>query len=481
MRYSQAWQTGQFPVRLIPELGYKYGYPVFNFVYPLPYLVSSLFVFLGLDFGTSAKLWLAASTVLSVYLMYLALRNHASELTSALGASLYLLVPDRFLSLFVTGQLGTISSFIWPPALFYATYRLITKQDKLAKILLAISIFGIITAHLLALIMLTPILFSYALILIQDKSKPKLIWQKLIMAGFTGLLLASFYWLPAILETKLIAAGEREIVDYAGHFVSFKQLLYSPWGYGYSNPGFEDLMSFQVGLAQWLIIFIALPTLIKNILQKKPQFLSLLFLFFILLTLFLMLPASKFLWDHLPVLPKLQHPWRLLLIPMSLIPFLAALILQNFKSNWLKVGTASLIFALAFYGTRNYARPMEAARYPDNHYVSDGSLYYGSTDVSWEFMPRAVPDQPKSFSTQSLEPQLITGSASEPVSLDLFYFPMWQVKLNDKKINTFPNAQGLLSFQAPPGEQQLELKLQSTRIQKLGNALSLLGFLILFI
>ena len=80
MRYSQAWQTGQFPVRLIPELGYKYGYPVFNFVYPLPYLVSSLFVFLGLDFGTSAKLWLAASTVLSVYLMYLALSAGALSL-----------------------------------------------------------------------------------------------------------------------------------------------------------------------------------------------------------------------------------------------------------------------------------------------------------------------------------------------------------------------------------------------------------------
>jgi len=39
----QALSAGQFPVRWVPDLGYGYGYPIFNFYNPLPYYIGGLF------------------------------------------------------------------------------------------------------------------------------------------------------------------------------------------------------------------------------------------------------------------------------------------------------------------------------------------------------------------------------------------------------------------------------------------------------
>ncbi|MDZ7586588.1 MAG: hypothetical protein U0946_02440, partial [Patescibacteria group bacterium] len=54
--YSQALKQGQFPVRWAANLNYNYGYPIFNFVYPLPYLLASGFNLAGLGLADSLKL-----------------------------------------------------------------------------------------------------------------------------------------------------------------------------------------------------------------------------------------------------------------------------------------------------------------------------------------------------------------------------------------------------------------------------------------
>ena len=43
-------KEGTFPVRWVPDLGYGYGYPLFNFYAPLAYYVGGFFMLLGFLF-----------------------------------------------------------------------------------------------------------------------------------------------------------------------------------------------------------------------------------------------------------------------------------------------------------------------------------------------------------------------------------------------------------------------------------------------
>src|SRR3990170_8274901 len=53
---AQALKDGQFPVRWVKDLGYGYGYPIFNFYGPLPYYLGAGFMFLGVDALVATKL-----------------------------------------------------------------------------------------------------------------------------------------------------------------------------------------------------------------------------------------------------------------------------------------------------------------------------------------------------------------------------------------------------------------------------------------
>ena len=44
---TRAIQDGQFPVRSVKDLGYGFGYPLYNFYGPLPYYVGSFFSLIG--------------------------------------------------------------------------------------------------------------------------------------------------------------------------------------------------------------------------------------------------------------------------------------------------------------------------------------------------------------------------------------------------------------------------------------------------
>jgi len=65
---------------------------------------------------------------------------------------------------------------------------------------------------------------------------------------------------------------------YRDHFLKFWQLIYSKWLYGFSMPGTaDDMMSFQMGIAQWLILAITITIIMIILLAyllKKDIFLK---------------------------------------------------------------------------------------------------------------------------------------------------------------------------------------------------------------
>src|SRR3989338_10214440 len=53
---AKALKFGQFPVRWVPDLGYGYGYPLFNFYAPLPYYFGAAFYLFGFNVLSATKL-----------------------------------------------------------------------------------------------------------------------------------------------------------------------------------------------------------------------------------------------------------------------------------------------------------------------------------------------------------------------------------------------------------------------------------------
>src|SRR3989344_3419144 len=64
--------------------------------------------------------------------------------------------------------------------------------------------------------------------------------------------LSSFYLFPLVFERKYI--NEASPFNFYDHFPFIKQLIYSPWGYGASQIGPNDGMSFQLGFPLLILL-----------------------------------------------------------------------------------------------------------------------------------------------------------------------------------------------------------------------------------
>ena len=64
-------QDGQIPCRWTPDLGYGYGYPLFNFYPPLPYIVGQTFRITGFSFMQTVKLTTILQFLAAGFSMYL--------------------------------------------------------------------------------------------------------------------------------------------------------------------------------------------------------------------------------------------------------------------------------------------------------------------------------------------------------------------------------------------------------------------------
>src|SRR3989344_5461144 len=61
---GKALRNGQFPVRWVSDLGYGYGYPIFNFYGPLPYYIGGVLYAAGLSGLVATKIMMGLGLVL---------------------------------------------------------------------------------------------------------------------------------------------------------------------------------------------------------------------------------------------------------------------------------------------------------------------------------------------------------------------------------------------------------------------------------
>jgi hypothetical protein len=269
-------------------------------------------------------------------------------------------------------------------------------------------------------------------------------------------------------------------------------MFYSPWGYEYSNPGIDrDGMSMQIGFANIFVLIIGLVLIIFS--KKNRQNHLFVFLIFTSIAgIYLMSPSSIRIWQKILIIQQIQFPWRILMLTTFTTPIIFSYLIDNIKNIPIKL---VFVFATVFLfsvNNRNYLRTWERIRYPDSRFFQN-DLYFGSTDIAWEVKPQWVKISPysKDIVTNNSENVEILkadegfgtrariyldSTTTEKLTLNLFYWPAWIVKIDNNIVNYKINPKtGLMDIMVPKDSKVMSVEIGQTGIEKIANLISVVA------
>src|SRR3989344_5848792 len=380
-------QNGVFPVRVVPDLGYGYGYPIFNFYAPLAYYVGAAFMFLGFDALVAAKIMMALGIILAGIFMYFLAREFFGEFGGIASGLFYLYAPYHAVDIYVRGDVAEFWAYAFIPLAFLGFYK--------RNILLGtIGFAGLILSHNLTAMMITPFLLIVVLLncYIAFKNKKSFIFNHPSLIFILSLAISAFYWIPALAEMKYtnvlsqIGGG----ADFRDHFVCIEQLWNSVWGFGGSVAGCIDGLSFKIGKLHILASIAAFVlTLCVNKIRKSKNgeiiFLSFLGFF---LSVFLTLEVSKSIWEAIPAMAFFQYPWRFLILISFFASLLAGSLIYLLKQIKIKpyLTATALVFFLLFFDLKLFVPQTILSKTAEN-YTNEITLKWNVSKISDEYLP----------------------------------------------------------------------------------------------
>lgn len=491
---AQALKDGQFPVRMVRDLGYGYGYPVFNFYAPLPYYFGGAINALGIDEVTATKLMFLAGIIASFVFMY-ALTSRIWGKYGALVASvLFAYSPFHALDIYVRGAAGEFWAYAILPLVFLSIFRIFQSDAKKWVLIGGLSLSGVILSHNLTAFMLVPFIAMFAAILILHSNRKKILIFNIFCLMLLSALLSAFYWLPALWEmgysnvTSQIGAG----ADFHKHFINLSQIWDFPWGFG-GSAGVESGISYKIGkmnIVLWIFGVLFFAVKFREIKSRPVFWLS---VFGLILSAYLTTRYSVWIWELLTPMSFLQFPWRFLVFSVFFSCLLAgsfALVLNRYK-NAGKIISFILIAAVIYY---------QAKYFNPQYYIKPGFSYTGRAHLNWSASKISDEYLPKNFITPKTENEIIKTvtadntvrvkqqinsstkrvyqvEADSPVKITLPVagFPGWKIQVDGQLIDTTTNQFPV--FVVAKGKHLISAEFVNTPVRSGGNLLTLLGIL----
>src|SRR6185503_13634096 len=176
---------------------------MFNYYGPLPYYFGEATYFFTHSFLLSAKFMFGVSFLGSYVFMYLLARKLWGEAGGVLSGVVYSYAPYQAIDLFVRGAMGEMWSLMFFPLVFYCLFRLKDNQSLKNMALFGISIALLIMSHNISAMIFFPIILL-ATLLIYFSNKNTRFVSLSITAILLGFLISAFYFLPALVEKKLV-------------------------------------------------------------------------------------------------------------------------------------------------------------------------------------------------------------------------------------------------------------------------------------
>ena len=477
--FHQALASGQFPVRFVDRLNNNYGYPVLNFLYPLPFYLAEIPKTLGFGFVDSIKLIFIFSSVSSVVAMFWALSIVFNKKSSLAGAILYLFVPYRFVDLYVRGSFGENLAFLFIPLVTGSIFK-IAKGEKIFIPLLSLSSASLILSHNVIAILFLPFFIIFSL-LVAQKAKVE-IFKSFILGALT----AVFFWLPAIYDLKFVRLSQIKVSEIPDHLVTLFKIIIPSWGYG-PSPNSSEGLSTQIGIVP-AVIAVSCPILILT--KRAKEKVVILQVIVVLIAILLMIKPALPFWQNVPYTDVIQFPWRMLSLVVFAQSFLAAYLINISPQRNL---IAFLAVAAAVISTITYTKPQTFVDRGDDYYATNED----TTTVRDEYLPIWVKEKPKTRADQKIQLKgsgeiirteiksakyyaHINADKDTTVQINTIYFPNWKVKVDDKAVPIdYQNEFGLMTFQLPKGEHEVIIKYTKSAVHLTSEIISLVTLMVI--
>ncbi|MBP6015807.1 MAG: hypothetical protein KA586_03745 [Candidatus Promineofilum sp.] len=346
---TAALSDGQFPVRWMPDANYGYGYPFYNFYAPLSIYVAAAFRFMGFSFVRAVHLaQLAGFVVAGLGMFYLGRRWLGSRWAGLLAAVAYTIAPFHMVNVYVRGDsLAEFWAMAFYPWVLLAAEAVLQRRSGRSVALFGLAYAALILSHNISALIFSPFLLLYWVVrwvlgatddgqqsaadkqaYRQPKQSGRLhlspslhlplnfrrLWL-IVCSLLLGLALAAWFFVPALTEQGLAQLGPvtEGYFHYINHFRGI-ELVQAALLFDY-NP--DGGVAFRLGLMQAALAIGGLSALIVAYRQRTVgRKLSAVTLLYLLLGAFISIlmitPLSRPLWDHLPLLPFTQFPWRFL-------------------------------------------------------------------------------------------------------------------------------------------------------------------------
>ncbi|HXS14743.1 MAG TPA: 6-pyruvoyl-tetrahydropterin synthase-related protein [Candidatus Saccharimonadales bacterium] len=483
--YFRTITDGEFPVRWAGYLNYGYGMPLFDFIYQVPYFISSFFLLLHVNLVTTYKLVLVVSFLLSGVFAFLFSKELFGGTKKALLFTLfYQFAPFRLVELFVRGDIGEVYTYTFLPLVCFGLVKLSKKISFGTIALTSLATALLILSHNSVSLSFFAVAALFVFFLPFTK---KSLMSSFLSLGI-GLLLSMFYWAPALFDHKYTFGDLFMKNLYLQHFVPFQNFFIPNF---FNSPSLRmGGVPIQIGLFHVVAIIVALIVLIWKKIDTQTKKIFIFSFILLIASFFLMQPVSNIVWAHVSLLRQFQFPWRLLSVVVFATSLLSVSFLEVFFVR--KVWVYVFLLALVVGSTYWYWRPTYGwDRVNEDYYwhYPLTSTYYGETDVIWtQGQATAFPKSPVEFAAgngtvsrywkNSYQQNFQVAAKTKSTLVDhTEYFPGWKVYVNGVQTPIQfqdQNYRGQITFQVPTGKSTIKVIFEETPLRLISDIFSLI-------
>lgn len=479
--FDKTLRDGSLYPRWAPDLNNEFGIPLFNYVYPLPNYVASLFHFLGFSFIDSFKLNLLVASIFGAIFMFFWSKQFWGDLGGLISSVFYTFSPYHFLDIYIRGSVGEVWALAFFPAFLWSITRFIKDNNSKYFIFSSIFLSFIIFSHNILAFMFFFFAFAYSIFLFLSYKKSSIFVLLSIFVLAIGI--SSIFWVPAVLERGYVRG--LEVYDYSKNFPEFYQLIFPSWGSGFNTSTLGNQLSFQIGITNLIAIVLGIVLFIK---QRNKILLFSLVSF--LAVFFLMLSISTPVWKTFPFMNYFQFPWRFLSLEILLASFMAGSLVNLFNP---KIVTVLLVIFSILLGI-GYTSVAYYLERPDSYYTTR-SNFIDSTNspgnafnTIWFDSSKAKESKRTSLEDKEIKKKEIKSTnyfletevnSTKKIIINTAYFPGWSVYVDNHKIETYITKNGLFSFELEKGVHDVTIRFEETMIRKFAAAISIFSILLL--
>jgi hypothetical protein len=507
---DQGWRDGVFYPRWAPDMAYGYGYPIFNYFAPLLYQLTEAAHVLGFGFQTAFKLVLIGSLLLAAWGTYALTRDILGARAGILAAAAYIYAPFMLREIFVRGGYAQFLAMCIMPAALWSCHRLLTRDHPLYLVTTPLLCGAVVLSHNISGMLFLPFLALFGIWTIVSSGR----WDKVkwaMVAFVASVTLVSLFVAPALMEAPLVKLDRlrQDYFDFRQHFLTLREIL-SPSPVPDSSS-INPVWLLNLGTVWVALDCLGLAGLALGAVTRGQRRQTAFFGVMLVMSVFMALPISTSLWEHVPLLAFTQFPWRFLgtaILGAAVLAGASAYLWARLpwpRLEMAMVALSLLVIVAAAFGHLYVVWPpanLEELSPQDvvTHEVRTGIL--GTTSAS-ECLPTSVVEEP---SGSPLVSQYLSGgpiskldveslpdsawaeeiehtavldryhiSTSVPFTarFNTIHFDGWRAFVDAEPVPISPSyPEGLITFQVPPGDHDVEVRFGDTPLRTLANLVS---------